>query len=198
MKPQQTGANMLKINEIFNSFQSEGIYANIPATFIRLSGCNLNCNFCDTNFNDYFELDIKDIKINNPLLVITGGEPLLQYKELKKLIKKITVDYIQIETNGTIQKPILPITYVISPKNNIENIFNYYKDYDNTYFKFIIKNKKDLQEIETILNKNNYTDTIWLQPEYNHVNTIIKEILNYKPKINYKLSFQTHKYVGVL
>ena len=53
---------MLKVNEIFNSFQGEGVYAGTPATFLRLSGCNLNCSFCDTDFKNYDELTVSMVK----------------------------------------------------------------------------------------------------------------------------------------
>lgn len=85
----------MKVVEIFDSFQGEGIYTGEPATFLRLGGCNLNCDFCDTEFDDYKEIDVELVKeclLNhiknhkNKLLVITGGEPLLHYDEIKELV----------------------------------------------------------------------------------------------------------------
>ena len=129
---------MLKVNEIFNSFQGEGVYAGTPATFLRLSGCNLNCSFCDTDFKDYDELTVsmvKNIIVENmekhktDILVITGGEPLLQYDEVNQLINQLNYK-VQVETNGTIIKVPLNATYMISPKKEIEKIFKFYKNYD--------------------------------------------------------------------
>ena len=52
----------MKVNEIFSSFQGEGVYCGVPATFLRLSGCNLNCEFCDTEFNEYKEISVELVK----------------------------------------------------------------------------------------------------------------------------------------
>ena len=88
----------MKVNEIFDSFQGEGVYTGVPATFLRLSGCNLNCEFCDTDFDDYKEISVELVKEailqhmknhNTKLLVITGGEPLLQCDFLISLFSKL-------------------------------------------------------------------------------------------------------------
>lgn len=95
-----------KINEIFTSIQGEGPSAGIPANFIRMAGCNLNCSFCDTDFSLKQELDIDTIlsALNPkvPLTVITGGEPFLQ--ELKPLLLALfSHGYeTEFETNGTV------------------------------------------------------------------------------------------------
>lgn len=89
---------MLKINEIFSSIQGESSYAGLPFTFIRLTGCNLRCSYCDTQ---YAYEDGEDMSIDKILskvkdfgiarVLITGGEPLLQPKTpdlLQKLCDK--------------------------------------------------------------------------------------------------------------
>lgn len=90
---------MIYVNEIFDSIQGEGITAGYPATFVRLSGCNLGCVWCDTKYTwhkDYLEKakKIKEEELAKKLylkkrIVITGGEPLLQQKALIKLISFI-------------------------------------------------------------------------------------------------------------
>ena len=195
----------MRVNEIFNSFQGEGIYVGTPATFIRLQGCNLKCSFCDTDFTNSRELSVdrvKNIIVENmqkhqtDLLVITGGEPLLQYNELQELTNQLNCN-IQIETNGTILEKPLNATYMISPKKNIEKTFKFYKDYEKTYFKFIIQKESDLKEIKKLIEKYNYSKTIWLQPEYSHAEKITKLILNKNLSLKYKISGQMHKYLGV-
>lgn len=195
----------LKVNEIFNSIQGEGPYTGTPATFLRLSGCNLNCKFCDTNHEQKQELSINMVKNiiyenmekhKTQILVITGGEPLLQYDELKQLIHQLNCP-VQIETNGTIMKVPLKACYVISPKKDFEKIFKFYKNYDRTYFKFIIENQSQLQQVKQLIQENNYYKTIYLQPEYSKAPEITKLILNKSPNINYKISGQLHKYLGV-
>ena len=196
----------MKVNEIFSSFQGEGPYAGLPATFLRLSGCNLNCDFCDTDFDDYKELSVELVKEsilqhcknnNTPLLVITGGEPLLQYEELKKLIEEL--DYsnltIQIETNGSIRRiPISPVSYVISPKKNIRQIFEFYKDYDMSFFKFIITEQKDIDLIKELQKDYDYDELIWVQSEYSKADELTSLILSNNMD-NIRISGQLHKYL---
>ena len=52
---------MYRVNEIFLSLQGEGHHAGEAAVFIRLSGCNLNCPFCDTDFKEYIVMDVPSI-----------------------------------------------------------------------------------------------------------------------------------------
>lgn len=101
-----------KINEIFYSLQGEGRWAGRAAIFVRFSGCNLKCPFCDTDFNVHTEMGEVDIleKIQSlsdscRFVVFTGGEPTLQVDEnLVALLKKCGY-YIAIETNGTKRVP---------------------------------------------------------------------------------------------
>jgi organic radical activating enzyme len=116
-----------RVNEIFLSLQGEGFHAGEAAVFLRFSGCNLKCPFCDTDFKAYREMDVTTIIDtiyeacgNNPLpslCVITGGEPTLQLDIA--LIDAIhnTGMTICLETNGT--KPVPPyIDFVtVSPKS---------------------------------------------------------------------------------
>lgn len=194
----------MQVNEIFNSFQGEGKYVGVPATFLRLSGCNLNCSFCDTDFSNSEDLPvglIKNIIVENmekhktDILVITGGEPLLQYDELKQLLGQLNCK-VQIETNGTIVKVPLNADYIISPKQNIEQVFKFYKNYDKAYFKFIIQNGFDLHSIKQLLKKYNYDKTVWLQPEYSQAEEITSLILSKNLDFNYRISGQLHKYLG--
>jgi 7-carboxy-7-deazaguanine synthase len=109
----------LKIKDIFYSVQGEGPDSGKPAIFIRLAGCNLQCPFCDTEFEkEIFIASPKDLvegaenraRVESrikPLVVITGGEPLLQ--EIGELVCRLNAAGfpVQIETNGTIWRPSL-------------------------------------------------------------------------------------------
>ncbi len=124
----------MKICEIFRSIQGEGPSLGRPAVFIRLSGCNLRCWFCDTKYawNNGKQLNIEEL-INHvmrsceKLIVITGGEPLLQATEVEELMLKLLniKNYIfEIETNGTIwyefsDKVKDHLRLIISPKDFI-------------------------------------------------------------------------------
>ena len=115
-----------KINEIFYSLQGEGYHTGQAAIFIRLSGCNLKCPFCDTNFSSFKEMTIDEIMdaVNEAwqgyelpdLCVITGGEPSLQLEP--ELIVRLKNDgyMVCVETNGTGELPINVDFITISPK----------------------------------------------------------------------------------
>lgn len=103
---------MYRIHEIFYTLQGEGAHSGIPAVFVRFSGCNLKCPWCDTEFTDYTEMSAAEIVASalelydvpnerRKMCVLTGGEPALQ-------VDKTILDalhnagfYICIETNGT-------------------------------------------------------------------------------------------------
>lgn len=96
----------MRINEIFYSLQGEGHFAGTPAVFIRFSGCNLKCSFCDTDHSRYTDMTEEEIvneacKYPARHVVITGGEPLLQITP--SLTDKLhdAGFFIQMETNGT-------------------------------------------------------------------------------------------------
>ena len=74
---------MYRVNEIFYSLQGEGGNTGTPAVFVRFSGCNLSCFFCDTDFSSYTQMSVEDIvsavsAYPARLVVLTGGEPALQ------------------------------------------------------------------------------------------------------------------------
>ena len=99
---------MYKVNEIFYSLQGEGRWMGRPAVFVRMSGCNLKCPFCDTDFRGYSEMSADDI-LSRCLeeggecrfIVLTGGEPSLQVDE--QLISTLHQAgyYLSMEPNGT-------------------------------------------------------------------------------------------------
>lgn len=197
----------IKVSEIFTSFQGEGPYIGTPATFLRLYGCNLNCEWCDTDISTYEMLSVDDVaeilmtqmEFNNiNLLVITGGEPTLQMEEIKRLIKEFPEDIkIQLETNGSIFEYLPEIEYVISPKEDKEKVFENYHKYDNVFFKFVITSKEDIDEVIAIKNKYCYDKTIWLQGEFSKDALMADLIRENFPRLeNIKLSVQTHKYLS--
>ena len=136
----------LYVNEVFRSFQGEGLSAGMPCIFLRLAGCNLHCTWCDTpytwNFghghhkrhglpmfrqqNEVHRHTVEHVGqlIGSPVnkrLVITGGEPLLQQKALIELSERLQyLTDVEIETAGTIA-PLPRLTsfatrFNVSPK----------------------------------------------------------------------------------
>jgi organic radical activating enzyme len=134
---------MLKVNEIFNSIQGEGPAAGEPATFIRLSGCNLKCTGCDTDHSISIEFSIEETlpQISNDLVVITGGEPTLQLG-FNLLVERLFAKghTIDIETNGTNQIAGNSLSrirnVVISPKRGSKVTLE--SNYGNVWYKFVI------------------------------------------------------------
>ena len=157
--------NNIAVVDIFKTLQGEGPYVGRPAIFVRLGGCNLQCNFCDTEFDDYKLLSNKQIitkirKLNNNinLIVITGGEPLRQDIEslCKLLIKEGFV--IQIETNGTIFRKLpKEIKIICSPKlhNKKYHITQELIDYVDA-FKFLVESKGLYRKIPKFKTKKTY------------------------------------------
>lgn len=163
---------MLVVNEIFSSIQGEGQYIGTPCTFVRLTGCNLHCKRCDTQyaFNQgkiYTEERILEIVeyYKRPLVILTGGEPLLQ--NIYELTKRLTTHNfkVHVETNGTIkfEKHLYVEHFTVSPKlismrvprgERIRpEVLEYYRDAGKAEFKFVVANKQDFDEMCKIIEK---------------------------------------------
>lgn len=116
---------MRKINEIFYSLQGEGHHAGYPSVFIRFSGCNLRCPFCDTTHEEGIQMSDDDIVRAVNLytagwIVLTGGEPALHIDDsFVRLLKRATSKRVAIETNGTVELPPSLDWVTVSPKQGI-------------------------------------------------------------------------------
>ena len=161
--------SLLRVNEIFKSIQGESFYAGIPCVFVRLTGCNLRCSYCDTTYvyDEGTEMSaneilstIKGYGCKN--VCITGGEPLLQSSIIKliDLLKKSHYK-IFVETGGSINIDILPkaVTRIMDikcPDSGMDKEM----DWDNIdrlkssdEVKFIILSKKDYEWAKRIIRK---------------------------------------------
>jgi len=100
----------LLVNEIFHSIQGESTHSGFPCTFIRLSGCNLRCSWCDTKYayNEGKAYDVAEIidriaDLECNLVEVTGGEPLIQETTPHLLRTLLDIGYtVLLETNGSI------------------------------------------------------------------------------------------------
>ena len=154
----------LLVKEVFRSIQGEGPAIGEPATFIRISGCNLACSYCDTGHDDGKEWGltglVSEAETGPARVVITGGEPLLAGENLIPLARAIvaTGRKVDIETNGTIAPPAglvdLIDNYVISPKlSNSGNRARARALADPLPagpLKFIVDRVEDLDEVEQV------------------------------------------------
>jgi len=101
---------MKKINEIFYSLQGEGYHAGTPAVFVRFSGCNLKCDFCDTRHEEGTEMENGEIvkaveQYPCRMVILTGGEPGLWIDSALVDALHASGRYVCIETNGTCRLP---------------------------------------------------------------------------------------------
>lgn len=189
-----------RVNEIFYSLQGEGYHTGMPAVFVRFSGCNLRCPWCDTDFASFQPMSAEEIieavqrtmyEARCHMVVLTGGEPSLQAD--KSLIDALHEAgfYICIETNGTHPLPEGIDWVTCSPKeirgtdvrctkaDEVKVVYT--GEYDpNIWREKITANHWFLQPLET----NGST---------NHKATI-QYILTHP---TWRLSLQTHKMLGI-
>ena len=168
----------MKIAELFYSLQGEGSLVGVPSVFIRSSGCNLRCAWCDTPYTSWqpegTELDLNQIVDEvraHPArhVVITGGEPMIQ-PEMVPLTERLRAlgMHITIETAGTVFQPVACDLMSISPKlSNSTPAGNFAEPHDRLriqptilaeliaryeyQLKFVVENPADLQEIRALM-----------------------------------------------
>ena len=113
----------LRIAEVFSSIQGEGIWSGVPSTFVRVSGCNLRCVWCDTPYasctpeGDFWEVSDLVVNVNgfgNLHVVVTGGEPML-FDSTEELCENVA-GKVTIETAGTVFRSLRCDLMSISPK----------------------------------------------------------------------------------
>jgi 7-carboxy-7-deazaguanine synthase len=105
----------MRITEIFRSLQGESTFAGLPCTFVRTTGCNLRCGYCDTAyaFHGGREMSVADVltevvALGTPLVEVTGGEPLLQAESLDLMAALLGQGHtVLLETGGSL--PIDPV-----------------------------------------------------------------------------------------
>jgi organic radical activating enzyme len=114
---------VLRISEIFYSLQGEGFHAGTPAVFVRGAGCNLACDFCDTDFSLKEKLEPEEVVARiaeHPakFVVLTGGDPTIQAEGFRKLTELLHARgyYVTMETNGTSPDTLGVDWVTVSPK----------------------------------------------------------------------------------
>lgn len=193
---------MMRINEIFYSLQGEGFYTGVPSVFIRLSGCNLQCSFCDTSHQFFVEMSEEEIvhqTVSYPAkhVVITGGEPSLQLTE--SLINALheVGKYVTVETNGTHELPSNVDWITLSPKEAFVGTLA---------SKVILKQCDEIKVVYTGTTLPDYSQIHathhFIQPcdtgDCKKNNFILKGAIDYcLQHPQWRLSLQTHKLIGV-
>jgi len=199
------------VNEIFYSINGEGKLQGKSAVFVRFSGCNLNCKYCDTKYaqtkEEGKEMSVDEIveeikKYNCPRVTLTGGEPLLQ-KDIYELVRilaymQFTID---IETNGSILLQSLPLEafYTMDikcPCSGNEKYFehrNLRRLTDRDEVKFVVCDEKDLEYSLKYLN--DIDCTVIYSPVFGCDMKVIAEFVKNLRKDNIKISYQLHKLI---
>jgi organic radical activating enzyme len=191
---------MLQLAEIFYSVQGEGTWTGTPAVFVRLAGCNLACGFCDTDYSLKFLASPADVvrRVRDeggecPMVVLTGGEPLAQ-RETADLIQALRADgrRVHIESNGTIFSPLPEGVWLcVSPKERVDPRMAARAD----EAKLIVENERVPEEHLPLFT---HLDTILLQPESNKPPNVAAALAYAQTHPErFRLSLQTHKFIGV-
>lgn len=217
MKPEIHSGENLAIQEIFPTLQGEGPYVGQPSVFVRLGGCNLACDFCDTEFDSYKNFSLSEIlsevqklaknsdgKVVRKLIVITGGEPFRQPIErlCEELVKLNFL--VQIETNGTLFRDLpQEVKIICSPKVTNDKYHQIRPDLLSRInaFKFIIsKNHKNYSDIAEV-GQEKFDIPIYVQPmdEYDEIKNQANLELAQKlcEERGYFLSLQIHKILKI-
>ena len=193
------------IVEIFNSVQGEGYHSGIPHVFIRFGKCNLSCEWCDTEFNEFKEIDMAEIvdevlSFNCKRVIFTGGEPALQdLAPIGNELKKYDIS-LSIETNGTI--PINPIIdwICVSPKDQVyPNVKIKQMTGDELKIVYCGQDLKMYDELKKGFRHHFiqpcYDENISVEDNGKHFK-IVERIVKENP--GWRLSLQTHKWMGIL
>ena len=204
----------LLVNEIFYSIQGESIYSGIPCVFVRLTGCNLKCSYCDTAHAYYegVELKIEEILFgvdhyNCQLIEITGGEPLLQ-SETPLLINRLLEKKYEVllETNGSINIgvvdsrciKIVDIKCPSSGENDKNDLENLKRLNQKDQIKFVVGSREDYEfakETTKLISPGFPMRNVLFSPviEQIHSSQLAEWIL--EDSLNVRLQIQLHKII---
>ncbi|MGA1792732.1 MAG: 7-carboxy-7-deazaguanine synthase QueE [Thermoplasmatota archaeon] len=211
----------LMVNEVYASFQGEGVHTGIPTVFIRLAGCNLRCNWCDTPY-------ALEVSSGSPMEIgflieqvrefgfgtvcLTGGEPLVQEGSLELVRSLLSAGFrVDIETNGSIDvKPFSELGEGIflsldiklpssgmQEEMAIQNL-GYLRQTDQ--LKFVVADEKDMERAFSILREWSPDCTVIFTPVSNTGGEAIADILMKKLSDgeitgDIRLMVQTHKVI---
>lgn len=215
---------MVKVLEMFRSIQGEGSFLGMEAVFIRFAGCNLECDFCDTQEimkGHYMQIEEQKLVIDcmskyydylwrqdiRPIVVLTGGEPTLQFESCRMLSKffKEENEYIQIhlETNGTRNFEVSQEEWrnifdwtVCSPKRDS----NWKKEEYADEMKYVVDKEFDVNKAISVqtLKKYGPLGRLWLQPNSETMHQSWQMCADLaRLDARYRVGIQLHKIVGV-
>ena len=188
-----------RVNDIFYSLQGEGHNTGRAAIFVRFSGCNLRCPFCDTDFSHYETMTAQEIiqrmlslvpnSEDKPIVVLTGGEPTLQVDSALLDAIHTVFPFIAMESNGTKEPPAELDWLTVSPKEKAT--------------------VRRCNELKVLYDEANEPDDRGIQADYYYLQPldtgneaengrILEGCIAYiKAHPRWRLSLQTHKLIGI-
>lgn len=190
-----------KVNEIFYSIQGEGRHTGMPAVFVRLAGCAMNCPFCDTK---YAARDGETMSAPELLaalsawpaqaVIITGGEPTEQDLPALIAVLKDAGYQVHLETNGAKDTDVSQADFVcVSPKKYVSAEMLKKAD----VIKIVVGQDTDLEDLQKYYAYENAHTQIYLQPESNkqeNIDLCVKLLKNHPAA---RLSLQMHKLANI-
>ena len=200
----------LPIHETFQcTVQGEGFWTGTLVDFIRLAGCPIGCPWCDTGYaNGGKGLPIVPRSIaqlvsqlQSPRVVITGGEPFI-HRDLPELVAVLLAadKQVSIETSGAYWQDVSPLAWItLSPKEHVNPKYPVQELFwtRSNEIKLVVSTGEEVKFYHNHL-ANNVNMPVFLQPEWNSrvaAIPIILKLLQQNP--SYRLSLQTHKFIGV-
>jgi 7-carboxy-7-deazaguanine synthase len=204
---------MIKINEVFYSIQGESSLAGYPTVFIRTSGCNLRCTYCDTKYSYYEGTFYTEEQLVNMVLsfrtrhvCVTGGEPLLQKAVLPLMTQLCDHGLIlSLETSGSrslkgVDPRVKIILDVKTPDSGAMDSFlmnNFDEVNSQTEFKFVICSESDFNWSIEFCRQHELFEkfAVLFSPSWGQIDArwLAESILSKKLPI--RLQLQQHKYI---
>ena len=204
----------MKVQETFSqTVQGEGFWAGLPVDFIRLYGCPVGCEWCDTGYAaaegfgktlPHSSRSIADLvsELKSPAVVVSGGEPLI-HKQLPELCTAIlrAGKRCHVETSGSVAAALPMGTWLtLSPKDHVTGCG--VTDSASAFadeIKIVITDGSELRHYEDLLGFAEENEKpIFLQPEWEQRGKTVPLVLRLlKENPTYRLSLQTHKMIGV-
>lgn len=205
----------LKVNEVFYSIQGESSYAGRPCVFIRLTGCNLRCSYCDTQYayEEGEELEIAEVvdrvsEYQCPRIEVTGGEPLIQ-EETPALIQQLLNEGYEVllETNGSqdiskVDDRCVKVVDIKCPgsgeadQNDLKNL-NRLSEKDEV--KFVIGDREDYEYAKRILDlmvsNPSKVKSVHFSPVFGKLQPRILSDWILKDHLDVRLHLQLHKVI---
>ena len=194
---------MYPINEIFCSLQGEGYHTGTVSVFVRFSGCNLKCDFCDTNHLEHTMMSLPEIvsavmKYHKaPMVVLTGGEPGLHIDDAIIKALKMTGKTITIETNGTCQLPEGIDWITLSPKAAFKGGKAIPCQISHCDELKVVYIGQDLSQYNNIIANHRFLQPCYVDDPVERLSGLQATVKAVLDNPTWRLSLQTHRILGI-